>query len=251
MAARLDAPAVEPGSQPGVTIWQLLTEQLELSLVRAVLSLDFVPDYVREVARLVRRGEIGRRAVKQYIEGLEATAAEGADLSEREAVLAMARRAMAGDDSTGGGAENDEVDETIVGIVQRVEDLLARIPERYHACTSVKVSPMRRVMKELKDTRRRHPTSPELLGYLSMILVRLDPSDDYAELLDEVRSLGTHAVSEVLWMPPAWLFPRRTPGLLRLADEGDFDEVALALAEEISGKSRELLLQPRLVFQGD
>jgi hypothetical protein len=84
-----------------------------------------------------------------------------------------------------------------------------------------------------------------------MILVRLDPSDDYAELLDEVRSLGTHAVSEVLWMPPAWLFPRRTPGLLRLADEGDFDEVALALAEEISGKSRELLLQPRLVFQGD
>jgi hypothetical protein len=71
---------------------------------------------------------------------------------------------MAGDDSTGGGAENDEVDETIVGIVQRVEDLLARIPERYHACTSVKVSPMRRVMKELKDTRRRHPTSPDVTG---------------------------------------------------------------------------------------
>ena len=251
MAARLDTPAVEPDLRPGVTVWQLLTEQLELALVRAVLSLDLVPDYAREVARLVRRGEVGRRAVQHYIKGLEAAAAEGANLSEREAVLAMARRALAGAEPGGDGTESDEVDETLVGIVQRVEDLLARIPERYHACTSGKVSPMRRVMKELKDTRRRHPTSPELLGYLSMILVRLDRCDDYNNLLDEVRSLGPHAVGEVLWMRPAWSFPRRTPGLLRLANEGDFDEVALALAEEISGKSRQLLLQPRLVFQGD
>ncbi|MDA0337492.1 MAG: hypothetical protein O2782_20200 [bacterium] len=208
MAARLDTPVVEPDLQPGVTVWQLLTEQLELALVRAVVSLDLVPDYPREVARLVRRGQVGRRAVQQYIKGLEATAAEGADLSEREAVLAMARRALAGDDPAADGAESGEVDEILVGVVQLVEVLLGRIPERYHACTSGKVSPIRRVMKQLQDTRRRHPTSPELLGYLSMILVRL-------------------------------------------ADEGDFDEVALALAEEISGKSRELLLQPRLVFQGD
>ncbi len=71
-----------------------------------------------------------------------------------------------------------------------------------------------------------------------MVLVRLDRTEDYEELLDEVRSLGQHAVGEVLWRRPDWRFPRRTPGLLKLADEGDFDERVLALVEEISGKTR-------------
>ena len=112
------------------------------------------------------------------------------------------------------------------------------------------MSPIGKAMKELQDVRKRHPTSPELLGYLTMVLVRQDRTEDYEELLDEVRSLGQHAVGEVLWRPD-WRFPRRTPGLLKLADEGDFYERALALAEEISGKTRALLLQPRLVLQGD
>lgn len=248
MAAKLDAPRKEPDLRPGVTVWQLLDEHLELTLVRAVLSLDLVPDYAAEVARLVHRGAIGRGAVAQYVADQEAAAADGADLSEREAALAMARRALAGDDID---SQGEPIDEVLVGIVQRVDELLARVPERYHACTSGKVSPLRKVMKELTETRKRHPTSPELLGYLAMILVRLDQADDYEALLDEVRSLGQHAIGEVLWMRPGWRFPRRTPGLLRLSDEGDFDETALSLAEEISGTSRDKLLEPRIVLQGD
>lgn len=249
MAARLDTPTREPESSPGVTVWQLLDEQLELALVRAVLSLDLVPDYAAEVARLVRRGAIGRGAVAAYVEAQEAAAADGADMSEREAALTMARRALAGDVQA--GTESEEVDEVLVGIVQLVDDLLVRVPERYHTSTSGKVSPMRRVMRELKETRRRHPTSPELLGYLAMILVRLDRTQDYDELLEEVRRLGRHAVGEVLWMRPGWPRPQRTSGLLRLADEGDFDEVAMSLAEEISGMTRDALLEPRIVLQGD
>ena len=58
-----------------------------------------------------------------------------------------------------------------MGIVQRVDDLLARIPDRFQACTSDKVSPIRKAVKELQDVRKQHSTSPELLGYLTMVLV--------------------------------------------------------------------------------
>ena len=252
MAARLDAPASESDTCLPVTVWQILTEQQELTLARAVLSLDLVPNYPSEVAGLVRRGPLGRRAVVEYIERLQAVEDDGYDVSDRAAVLAMARRALEGPDrATDAATEYIEVDTILVGIVQRVEDLLSRIPERYHTCTSGKVSPMRKLMKDLAETRRRHPTSPELLGYLAMMLVRLDRCDDYDELLDEVRSLGPHAVGEVLWRRPVWRFPQRTPGLLRLADEGDFGEIAFDLAEQISGKTRDVLLKPRIVFQGD
>lgn len=246
LQARLDAPAREPDERPGVTVFQVLAEQLEMAVAQATLCLDLLPEYPRQVARLVQRGEISQRIVREYVERVEARAAKGADVSEQEAVVARARQALSGDPAADG-----EQDETLVGIVQRVDDLLARIPDRFHACTSGKVSPIRKAMKELQDVRKRHPTSPELLGYLTMVLVRLDRTEDYEELLDEVRSLGQHAVGEVLWRRPDWRFPRRTPGLLKLADEGDFDERALALAEEISGKTRALLLQPRLVLQGD
>ena len=194
-----------------------------MAVAQATLCLDLLPEYPRQVARLVQRGEISQRIVREYVERVEARAAKGADVSEQEAVVARARQALSGDPAADG-----EQDETLVGIVQRVDDLLARIPDRFHACTSGKVSPIRKAMKELQDVRKRHPTSPELLGYLAMVLVRLDRTEDYEELLDEVRSLGQHAVGEVLWRRPDWRFPRRTPGLLKLADEGDFDERALA-----------------------
>ena len=245
LRARLDAPAREPDERPGVTVFQVLAEQLEMAVVQAALCLDLLPEYPRQVARLVQRGEIGQRMVREYVERVEARAAAGADVSEQEVVIARARQALAGDEAAG------EQDETLVGIVQRVDDLLGRIPDRFHAFTSGRVSPFRKAMKELQQVRKRHPTSPELLGYLAMVLVRLDRADDYEELLDEVRSLGRHAVGEVLWRRPDWRFPRRTPGLLKLADEGDFEETALALAEQISGKSRTLLLEPRIVLQGD
>ena len=246
LRARLDAPAREPDERPGVTVFQVLAEQLEMAVVQATLCLDLLPEYPRQVARLVQRGEIGRRMVREYVEGVVARAEEGFDVSEQEIVIARARQALTGDE-----AAEDEQDETIVGIVQRVDDLLGRIPDRFHAFTSGRVSPFRKAMKELQHVRKRHPTSPELLGYLAMVLVRLDRADDYEELLDEVRSLGRHAVGEVLWRRPGWRFPRRTPGLLKLADEGDFEETALALAEQISGKSRTLLLKPRIVLKGD
>ncbi|HJP29571.1 MAG TPA: hypothetical protein QGF95_03345 [Candidatus Latescibacteria bacterium] len=249
LTTKLDAPAREPDERPGVTIWRLLDEQLEMAVVQATLCLDLLPEYPREVARLVQRGEIGRRMVSEYVERVEGRAAEGADVSEQEIVVSRARRALTGDPADPDSAHDE--DETLVGIVARVDGLLARIPDRFHACTSGKVSPIRKAMKELQDLRRRHPTSPELLGLLTMVLVRLDRTADYDELLDEVRSLGQHAVGEVLWRRPGWRFPRRTPGLLKLADEGDFDEVALEMAEQISGKSRTQLLEPRLVFQGD
>jgi hypothetical protein len=81
-----------------------------------------------------------------------------------------------------------------VGIVQCVDDLLARIPDRFQACTSGKVSPIRKAMKELQDVSKRHSASRELLGYLTIVLVRLYRTEDYEELLDAVRSLGQHAV---------------------------------------------------------
>ena len=56
-----------------------------------------------------------------------------------------------------------------MGIVQCVDDLLARIPDRFQACTSGKVSPICKAMKELQDVRKRHSTSRELLGYLTLV----------------------------------------------------------------------------------
>ena len=144
LTARLDSPAAQPATSPGVTVWQL--------------SLDL--------------------------------------MSEQEAVMAVARRALAGHVEAGG--QDGEVDETLVGIIERVEALLARIPECFHTCTSGKVSPIRKAMRQLQEVHRRHPTSPELLGFLAMILVRLDRAPDYEELLEEARSLEEHAISDML-----------------------------------------------------
>jgi hypothetical protein len=159
--------------------------------------------------------------------------------------VARARRALAGDEP-----EEGEEDELLVSIVAQVGEIVELIPERFHTFTSGKVSPLRRTMKEFEEVRRRHPTSPEQLGHLAMVLVRLDGVEHYETLLGIVKALGEHAVGEVL-QRKGWRFPRRTPGLLKLAEEGDFDEKALSLAEEITGKSRDELLEVRHVMQGD
>jgi hypothetical protein len=248
LAEPLDAPTAEPSTRPNVTIWQLLDQQLETSIVEATLCLDLLPEYSREVARRIGRGQIGMNVGRPFVKGVEAQAVQGMDVAEQEAVVSRARLALTGD---AGAADREDSDETLVGIIPLVDELLKRIPERFQACTTGKVSPLRKTMKELMELRRRHPTSPEQLGYLAMIFVRLDGVDDYDELLEQVRSLERHAVGEVQWRRPGWRFPQRSPGLLRLADEGDFDEEALALAEEISGKSRQVLLEPRIILQGD
>lgn len=243
--ARLDAPVADIPIQPAVTVWQLLDEQVEIAVARAMLSLDLAENYEASIAELVQRGAISRGAVAAFVEELEQLAADGHSVADRGMILAVAKRSLMGGDVEG-------IDPALADIVPRVRRLLKRVPERFHVHTSGKASPLRKALLKVEEVHKRHPTSPEQLGYLAMALVRLDRHEDYDELLAEVRAMGEHAVGEVLWRRPEWQRPKRTPGLLMLADEGrDFEEQALTLAEEISGRSRDELLTPRLVLVGD
>jgi hypothetical protein len=228
---------------PPFTMWNLLNEQIERAVTRATLCLDLSEDYARTVTRLLTRGQIAREVVRNYVDGVRGN-------PELQIVVQTVNAAL--------GMEGEISEEQIEGalddaamlaeLVTRVSSIVEALPERLHTGTSGIVSPVRRALREFEHVRRRHPTDPDQLGHLAMVLVRLDRLDNYDELLDHIRWMGRHAIGKVLRGSP---LPTITPGLLRVSDvakdEGDdsaqIQQMASELAMEIMGEPLERLMK--------
>ena len=203
-------PAADHAAPP-FTVWHLLDEQIELAVTRATLCLDLSEDYPRTVTRLLARGEIARGAVREYVDSVR-------NNPELQIVVQTVNAALgiAGEISEEQieGALDDAA--MLAELVTRVSSIVDNLPERLHTGTSGNVSPVRRAIREFEQIRRRHPTDPDQLGHLAMVLVRLNRLGNYEELLDDIRWMGRHAIGKVVAGSP---LPTITPGLLKVADE--------------------------------
>jgi hypothetical protein len=219
---------------PVLTIWHLIDEQIELAVTRVTLCLDLSEDYARSVSRLLAHGEISRVAVRDYVDSVRGD-------STMQIVVQTVNAAW--------GATGEISEEQIEGalddaamlaeMVTRVASIVDGLPERLHTGTSGTVSPVRRALREFEQIRRRHPTDPDQLGHLAMVLVRLNQLDNYQELLDDIRWMGRHAIGKVVRGPQ---MPEITPGLLRVSEvagaesELQIQQAASELAVEIMGE---------------
>jgi len=219
---------------PVLTIWHLIDEQIELAVTRVTLCLDLSEDYARSVSRLLAHGEISRVAVRDYVDSVRGD-------STMQIVVQTVNAAW--------GATGEISEEQIEGalddaamlaeMVTRVASIVDGLPERLHTGTSGTVSPVRRALREFEQIRRRHPTDPDQLGHLAMVLVRLNQLDNYQELLDDIRWMGRHAIGKVVRGPK---MPEITPGLLRVPEvagaesELQIQQAASELAVEIMGE---------------
>ena len=228
---------------PPFTVWDLLDEQIEAAVTRATLCLDLSEDYARTITRLLTRGQIARDVVEEYVDDVRGN-------PELQIVVQTVNAAL--------GVEGEISEEQIEGALDdaamlaematRVSSIVEALPERLHTGTSGIVSPVRRALREFEHVRRRHPTDPDQLGHLAMVLVRLNRLDNYDELLDHIRWMGWHAIGKVL---PGSPLPTITPGLLRVTDaaggEGDdsatIQQMAGELAVEIMGEPLEGLMK--------
>lgn len=230
------------------TVQTLIDEELETAVVRLALCLDLAPEYDRIVARLVARGERAEQVVEAFLR-------EAVSDPEQQMVVANARRALETARSLRGQGKLEDLGEALedaemlADLVSRVAQIAEQLPERFHTATSGQVSPLRRALREWETHRKRHPADTEQLAYLAMALVRLDRVDNYDELLDHIRWMGTHAVGEVL-LPGGAGLPVITPGLIKVGEEeeGGIAENARALAEELGEKPYAELRKPKKVL---
>lgn len=218
--------------------------EMEVAVVRTSLCLDLSPDYQQMVNALVARGARAERIIEDFLaeqaalseDELNPLAAEeqGVVIAAKKALLA-ARAARGEDIGSLPGEEHADAD-LISLLVPRVNDILAALPEKPHACTSGSLTPLRKAMKEFEEIKRRYPTDLEQLGPLAMALVRLDCAENYEELLSYVRWMGKYAIGQRRTEgPKAWY----TPGLLKMIDDegagsGAIVERAASLIEELA-----------------
>lgn len=135
------------------------------------------------------------------------------------------------------------------GVFDQVGQILGLLPApaRLYACTSGSAMALRRSLRRFELLRARHPTDPEQLAWLAMVMVRLDRAANYERLLDQVRALGNQAVGQRLEVKERSASGRIVnkivyqPGLLWVIDEdgwegSDVARRAAALARELAGE---------------
>ena len=98
------------------------------------------------------------------------------------------------------------------------------------------------------------PTNPEQLGWLAMVLVRLDRHENYKELLEKIHWMGDYAIGHLVKVPGG-LGHFYTPGLLRVIDEVGENEApigtsALELALELTSQRNLEFLKMRRTIAG-
>ena len=226
---------------PPFAVWNLLDEQLELAVTRATLCLDLSEDYARSVTRLLSRGELARTVVREYVDSVRSDPTLQIVVQTVNAALGI--EGEISEEQIDGALDDAAM---LAEMATRVSSIVDGLPERLHAGTTGTVSPVRRALREFEQARRRHPTDPEQLAHLAMVLVRLNQVDNYDQLLDEIRWMGRHAIGKVVRGSP---LPEITPGLLRVAElagaegEGEIQRMAGELAEEIMGEPLEGLMK--------
>ncbi len=221
-----------------------VAREMEVAVVRAALCLDLSPDYQQMVNALVARGARAERILEEFLaedaalseDELNPLAAEqqGVVVAVQKALLA-ARSARGEDVGSPPGQEHVDAD-LISALVPRVDEIVAALPEKPHACTSGSLTPLRKAIKEFEEIKRRYPTDLEQLGPLAMALVRLDCAENYEQLLDYVRWMGKYAIGQRETLrSKVWY----TPGLLKLIDDegpgsGPIAERAAAMVAELA-----------------
>ena len=227
--------------RPPFAVWNLLDEQLELAVTRATLCLDLSEDYARSVTRLLSRGKLARTVVREYVDSVRSDPTLQIVVQTVNAALGI--EGEISEEQIDGALDDAAM---LAEMATRVSSIVDGLPERLHAGTTGTVSPVRRALREFEQARRRHPTDPEQLAHLAMVLVRLNQVDNYDQLLDEIRWMGRHAIGKVVRGSP---LPEITPGLLRVAElagaegEGEIQRMAGELAEEIMGEPLEGLMK--------
>ena len=218
--------------------------EMEVAVVRTSLCLDLSPDYQQMVHALVARGARAERIIEDFLAEQAALSADELNplAAEEQGVVIAAKKALlavraARGEAIGSLPGEEHVDADLISLlVPRVDEILAVLPEKPHACTSGSLTPLRKAMKEFEEIKRRYPTDLEQLGPLAMALVRLDCAENYEELLGHVRWMGKYAIGQRRTEgPKAWY----TPGLLKMIDDegagsGAIVERAAALVEELA-----------------
>lgn len=214
----------------------------EEATTRVSLCLDLAAGYPERVQELVRRGPQTREVVEAFIAEI------AADPEQQIAVLNARQALAAGGWQTGEDAAAAHPDQEILGdLVERVNRVVALLPQRLHLCSSGSATAVRRPMKEFEQLRRNYPTAPDQLAWLAMVLVRLDLAQNCEELLDQVRWMGQYAVGARLALKEKTSTGRQvtkvsySPGLLRVIDEegwesGPAARRAAQLVRELAGK---------------
>lgn len=221
--------------------------EFDKAVARVALCLDLVPGYPELVRDLLRRGPQTARVLEEFIAGA------AADPEQQIAVLNASQALEAGGWQAGGGAAAMHPDQEILGdLVERVNRVVALLPERLHLSTSGGATAVRRPMKEFEQLCRSYPTAPDQLAWLAMVLVRLDRAPNYEALLDQVRWMGPYAVGTRLALREKTATGRKvtkvsySPGLLRVIDEEGWEsgEVARRAAELVRELAGEEALEP-------
>lgn len=228
---------IEPPS-----VLEEIAAEFEKATTRVSLCLELAPGYPERVRELVHRGPQTREVVEDFI--AEATA----DPEQQIAVLNASQALEAGGWQAGRDAATVHPDQEILGdLVERVNRVVALLPERLHLSTSGSATAVRRPMKEFEQLRRHYPTDPSQLAWLAMALVRLDLAPNYQELLDQVRWMGLYAVGTRLELKEKTTTGRKvtkvsySPGLLKVIDEegwesGPAARKAVQLVRELAGE---------------
>ncbi len=136
---------------------------------------------------------------------------------------------------------------TAEDLVSQVSRILALLPPRLHAASSGSATALRRPLREFEQLRARHPTDPDQLPLLAMVLVRLDRAENYPLLLDQVRLMGPAIVGERMEVRERAQSGRLVgkvvyrPGLLQVIDEDGWEGSAAAryaaeLVRELAGE---------------
>ena len=137
-------------------------------------------------------------------------------------------------------------------LVAKVSRILALLPSRIHACTSGSATALRRPLRKFEQLRARHPTDPDQLNLLAMVMVRLDRADNYELLLGEIRALGSQVVGQRLELKERAASGRVVdkvvyqPGLLLVIEEDGWEgsEVARRAADLVRELAGEEVLGP-------
>ncbi|MCC7264690.1 MAG: hypothetical protein IT369_19415 [Candidatus Latescibacteria bacterium] len=132
-------------------------------------------------------------------------------------------------------------------IVDQVSRILALLPSRLHAASSGSATAPRRLLRDFEYLRTRFPNDPDQLPLLAMVLVRLDHAENYEQLLEEIRALGSQALGERVAVRERAQSGRLvdrvgyTPGLLKVIEEDGWEGSAAArnaaeLVRELAGE---------------
>ena len=206
--------------------------ELQLAMVRAMLCLDLAPNFQAAIAAMAGRDP----AINAILEDFVAMC--GRDEKRQVAVTGVQRALDSQRQELGlqGRATTDlHPDHHILGDLQEtVSAIQSMLPQRLHGATSDTGTALRKAMRDFDRVRNANPADPDQLGALAMVLVRLDRTENYSELLDQVRGMGDYALGYLIQQG---LNSYYTPGLLRVINEvkpGTIRSNALELAEKLS-----------------